>query len=236
MKNTVYRILFVAVVVLLAAGILVLALHALLPDLLSVLRDGDAEEIETYLRHMSTWQGILCAALLQILQVWSVVLSGAPVQIAAGVVYGTWGGFAICDLASALAHTLELAAIRRLGGRLEKWLPGENRTSRLEALLRSDCPAYTVVLSCLNPLMPNGAIPLVAARTRLTPRQYFLAILGGSIPTILLRCAIGSQLLRGNWLSALAMAACLLAVVVPLWLYQERVLAFLRRVFPRGKR
>ncbi len=236
-KNTLYRILFVTAIVLLGLGLLYLALHRVLPELLPILRNGDAAEMEAYLQANSTFKGVLCTALLQMLQVWSVVISGVPIQIAAGVVYGTLGGFAICHLSSALAHVLELLAIRRLGKRLEKWLPTENGgSSKLDFVRRSDSPAYTVVLACLIPVLPNGVIPVVAAKTNIKPWQYFLAVWGGSIPAVLLCCAVGSQILRGSWFGTIVMTVLLVLLVLLLWKYQDKVLALLRRVFPEKKR
>ena len=232
-KNTIYRVLFFTVIVLLAALLVYFALREALPELLALLRHGSPDDIVAYLEENSTFRGVLCTALLQMVQVWSVVISGTPIQIAAGMAYGILGGFAICHLASAVAHLLAMLAYRRMGKRLEKWLPVEGKKTKLDFLLKSDTPAYTVVLACLIPILPNGVIPVVAAKTSIKPWEYFLAIWGGSAPNIFLCCMLGSQILRGGLLVTVILAAVMLVVVLLLWKYQDKVLARLKQWFPK---
>lgn len=62
-------------------------------------------------------------ALLQMVQVWSIVISGVIVNVAAGVVYGVWRAFAICLVSSSLAHGVSFTLYQRLGKYLDKFLP-----------------------------------------------------------------------------------------------------------------
>lgn len=171
-------------------------------------------------------------------QVWSIVFSGAPIPVITEVVYGTLYGFVICHLSSVLAHFAAFLCCRRVGERLEKWQPVDTceKKSKLSFLLDAEAPAYNAVLACLIPVLPNGVIPLVAAKTRITTGQYLLAIWGGSLPSIILCCAVGNQLVEGSWLAALLLAGALLIAVVLLWHYQTAVLSFLRRLFPALKK
>ena len=231
-KNAIYRALLIAGVVLLTGALLYFAFLELMPDMLPLLLRGDAAALEEYLRANSTVRGALCTALLQMVQVWSVVLSATFIQVAAGVVYGAWGGFLLCHVSSVLAHMAAFFVWRRLGDRLAVWLPLEKKTAGLDFLRTSDAPAYAVVLACLSPAIPNGAIPLAAAGTRIRPGQYFWAVWGTSLPNILLRCLLGDQLLRGHWVVSAVLTAALLLAVPLLWKYREPVLTLLKRVFP----
>lgn len=56
--------------------------------------------------------GLICTALLQFLQVVSIVLPGAPIQVAAGIVYGVWKGSAICYVSHVSANLAVFAASR----------------------------------------------------------------------------------------------------------------------------
>mgnify|MGYP000045525378 CR=1 FL=1 len=63
-----------------------------MPDIIPLLQSGDEEALEAYLERDMSFTGILCMALLQMVQVWSIVISGVIVNVAAGVVYGVWRG------------------------------------------------------------------------------------------------------------------------------------------------
>jgi uncharacterized membrane protein YdjX (TVP38/TMEM64 family) len=52
---------------------------------------------------------------IQVLQMIVAVIPGEPVEIAAGLLYGTWGGLALCLLGSLLGSALIFFGVRKLG-------------------------------------------------------------------------------------------------------------------------
>ena len=105
-RNLIRRILFISLFLAVAFILIYFAFKETIPDLMPMLKKGDVDEIQAYIRSSSKWKGIMCTALLQILQVFSIVISGIPVQVAAGVVYGTIFALLICLFSSTLALTL----------------------------------------------------------------------------------------------------------------------------------
>ena len=95
-KGKLIRALVIAALVLLIVGAIYLILTNYLPDLIPVLRRGSQAEIEAYIKRTTGFRGVVLVALLQCLQVLSIVFPGAPIQIAAGIVYGAPVGVAIC--------------------------------------------------------------------------------------------------------------------------------------------
>ena len=114
-RNHVRRILFILLFLAVAAALFYFAFRDAAPQLLELLKNGDVEEIQLYLRGIGAWKGVLVTALLQMLQVFSLVISGVPVQVAAGVVYGTFIALVICLLSSTLALTLSLLLWKGMG-------------------------------------------------------------------------------------------------------------------------
>ena len=106
--NLIKRVFFVLLFLAAGLALVLLAFRDALPELLPMLKNGDVDELQAYLRGIGTWKGVLCAALLQMLQVFSLVISGLPIQVAAGVVYGTFFALLICLVSSTLALTLSL--------------------------------------------------------------------------------------------------------------------------------
>lgn len=208
------------------------AFIAIMPELIPLLKDGDEAAIEDYLRHNNNITGILCTALLQIVQIVSVVLSGVPIQIAAGIVYGTWRGFAICHLSTVAASTGVFAVIRKTGEKLDKFFPTkEGKMSKLDFIRNSDRPAYTVTIAYLIPLIPNGFIPYFAAKSPITIKQFAVAVFAGSFVPILLMNTIGDKILKGGYVGAAVMCGVLLVIIFLLYKFKKPILGFIDKHF-----
>ena len=136
-----------ALFVLAALLLVYLVVRQTMPDIIPLLRSGDEEALEAYLSRDMSFTGILYMALLQMVQVWSIVISGVIVNVAAGVVYGVWRAFAICLVSSSLAHGISFTLYQRLGKYLDKLLP-DNSSDKLDIVAKSEHPAYMVVTLC----------------------------------------------------------------------------------------
>ena len=165
------------------------------------------------------------------LQVFSLVISGLPIQVAAGVVYGTFFALVICLLASTLALTLSLLLWKTMGRRMAKWFPVEEKQLRIiDRLAESGTPPrFAVFLAGMIPVLPNGLIPLLAARLDITVPQFTLWVALGSLPNMLLCCAIGNRLIRGDWLISILYVVIMMGLVVLLWKRQDRMLGLVRK-------
>ncbi len=203
-----------------------------MPDLIPLLRQDNEKDIEEYLRSQSTFVGGLCVVLLQAVQIISIILPGAPIQIAAGVIYGTLKAFILCHTASVATHVTVFYCARNLGDKLNKIAPTEHKISKLDFLLKSDLPWYMTTVAYLMPLLPNGIIAYVAAKTDITLGRFAVAAYVGNIFSILILCAIGSSILAGDYTISVVLLAVLFAVVILLWKYKDEVLGFLKKRFP----
>lgn len=226
-KAKLIRTLVIAALLLLIIGAFYLILTNYLPDLIPVLRRGSQEEIEAYIKQTTGFRGVILVALLQCLQVLSIVFPGAPIQIAAGIVYGApWALPSACSaLSRSISPSFPLRA--RLGGKLNDWIDLEPPQS---GFFRDQShPAFKVFIVNLLPVIPNGIIPYLAARTQVTSRGYVLGTLCGSLPSILFMCSVGHTILKGNfWAAGLLFAGFLLLVVV-LWWKMEPLMSWAER-------
>ena len=170
-KTKLIRSCVMALFVLVALLLVYLVVRQTMPDIIPLLRSGDEQALEAYLSRDMSFTGILYMALLQMVQVWSIVISGVIVNVAAGVVYGVWRAFAICLVSSSLAHGISFTLYQRLGKYLDKLLP-DNSSDKLDIVAKSEHPAYMVVTLCFLPLIPNGFIPIAASRSRLKPWEF----------------------------------------------------------------
>ena len=137
----------------------------------------------------------------------------------------------ICHIGYVLANIAVFFSARRLGNRLDLLFSGgENSESRFRFLTESQHPSFVVALACLIPMLPNGLVPYIAARTKITTLQFFFSVYLGSIPTLLMLNAIGNKLLQGDYLGVALLGALLVIGVALLYLLRKRIFAFVDRL------
>ena len=226
-KTKLIRGAIMAVFVLLALLLVYTVVRQTMPDIIPLLQSGDEEALEAYLERDMSFTGILCMALLQMVQVWSIVISG--------VVYGVWRAFAICLISSSLAHGISFTVCQHLGKYLDKILP-DTGSYKLDLIAKSDHPAYTVVTLCFLPILPNGIISIAASRSRLKPWEFALAMFCGSAFSVFVYCWLGSNILHGDWAGSAALIVLMLAVAFFMWKFQKQILAFVTKHIPKGDR
>jgi len=229
-RTTILRVASLVAALLIIVLIVVVAINAILPGFLDVLERGDQTEIEQYIRSFGSIRGVLLAFLLQFIQILSIFFPGGPIQIAIGIVFGTLAGFLICHVGYVLANVLVFYSARKLGNRLDQLFAGSSRTRRLKFISEAKHPGYVVALSCLMPFLPNGLVPYIAARTKITTLHFLISVYLGSIPTLLMLCAIGNKILLGDYLKVAVLCAALVAGVVVLYFFRRKLFALFDRV------
>ena len=233
LKQTDKRALLLRIgIILLCAAVLIglvyLAFGQAIPELVPLLRSGDEEKIAAYIGQQNRISGILSTALLAFLQPVSIILPGAPIQIAAGIVYGTLKGFLICHISYVLSNLVVFYLARVLGQRMDKYV--SRFSGKVNFLQDAQYPAYMTAMACLIPVVPNGIIPYAAARTRMRFHEFLIAVVLGSFFPILVMCAIGKRILHGEYFYAAALLLFCLVVVIILTLLRKPVCQFLHRV------
>ncbi len=225
-RNNILRVLVLIAAFAVVLSIILLSFNAILPGFADELQHGDQQELVRYIRGFGSVGGVLLAMLLQIVQIISIFFPGGPIQVAIGVVFGTLWGFVICHVGYVLANIAVFFSARRLGNRLDQLFSASNASeSRFRFLTESQHPGFVVALACLIPMLPNGLVPYIAARTKITFWQFFFSVYLGSIPTLLMLNAIGNKLLHGDYLSVALLGAVLVIGVALLYLFRKRIFA-----------
>ena len=224
-------LLRIGMIVLCAAvliGLIYLAFGQAIPELIPLLRSGDEEKIAAYLGSQNRISGILSTALLAFLQPISIILPGAPIQIAAGIVYGTLKGFLICHISYVISNLVVFYLARVLGQKMDRYV--SRFSEKVNFLQDAQYPAYMTAMACLIPVVPNGIIPYAAARTRMRFHEFLIAVVLGSFFPILVMCAIGRRILQGEYFYAAGLLIFCLLVVIVLTLLRRQVVQLMHKV------
>jgi len=210
--------------------ILILGLAALLvyytfvvqfPDLWKALKSGKEADIEAFLMDNDRIVGTVCLGFLQIVQVISIVIPGAPIQLAGGMVYGAIRGYIICHLSYVLSNIIVIACVRNFSG-LNDMLGKSEKEKIQKALsyLNKDDPFVTVLLLCMIPVIPNGIIPYAASHMDIDIKSFAFAVFLGSIYPIGSLAVAGKLILSGDYI--ISGIIVLLNVVIVAWLFFKR--------------
>lgn len=234
-KIKVLRAAVMILILLLILLLIVAVLRGMLPGFVEVLQEGSEESIQDYIRSQDSFKGMALAVLLQYMQILSIVFPGAPIQIAAGIIYGTWLGLLLCHIGYVSASCTVFLLSRRFSAALDRLLPKEAEKKKGGFILNSSQPELMVFLSSLLPVIPNGLVPYLASKTKMTFFQFFVSVWLGCIPCLLMLCAVGNRILNGEWLLAAIYAAVLLAAIGLLFWKRRSVAAFLLRLKNRRR-
>lgn len=235
LKNKLGPVLLVAVM----AFMIWEAFGPTLPGLIPLMRQGDEAQITAYLAEQSGWKGVLCVFLMAEIQVFSIVLPGMAIQVAAGLIYGWWKAFLICYVGFVTANGIIFYMATR-GDRAKRRKKMENismsgKTVWLLEKLNSQNPRFMVTIACMIPAIPNGIIPYIAASTSLRTRDFARSVALGSWIQILCACLAGSFLIRGQYLFTIISLAAQCALIGLVVWKKDLILNLMDRTEKRRK-
>ena len=207
------------------------------PTLWTALRSGNEADIERFLADSDRWTGLILLGMLQFIQVISIVIPGAPIHIAGGMVCGALRGYLVCHFMYLFANVAVITAVRKFSG-LTELLGNSNKTRVQKALrfLNQGDPSVTILLLCLIPLIPNGIIPYAASQMNIRIKGFAKAVFLGSFYPVLSMVLAGRFLLTGDYLVSGLLVLMNVVLVLSAYRNRERLSAFLIRLKSRRKR
>ncbi|MPM31147.1 hypothetical protein SDC9_77700 [bioreactor metagenome] len=217
-----------SVALFLTAGVTVICMIArrFLPGFLPVLRRGKEAEIEAYIRESGSVKSVALTAFLQFMQVVSVIFPGLPIQIASGIIFGTLWGYLICHLSYILANMTVFLSLRHFKGQIGDLIPEKEAGWMKKLLENAVYPEIAVFLGCMMPLLPNGVVPHLAAKTGITTKRFLFSMALGSFPNIFILCAVGNQILEGEYLLAGILLGSVFALMSITYFSRDYIIRF----------
>ncbi|MBR6651401.1 MAG: TVP38/TMEM64 family protein [Clostridia bacterium] len=157
---------------------------------------------EDRIRMVGVW-GIPIMMIIQVLQVFLAVIPGEPIEIAMGVLYGTWFGCALCLLGIMIGSSLVFVCVKRFGKRfVDKFISGE-KFSRLKFL--KDPAKRDVLLFVLMfiPGTPKDTLTYFAPFTGISLFRFLVISTIARIPSVISSSYIGSSIIEGNYVKSI---------------------------------
>lgn len=196
----------------LSLGIVLFIVFKCAPDIIDLLKNGNEKAMEAYIRGTGK-KGIVVIVLLQVLQTLTIVFPGIPIYMCSGIVFGRVVGTVVCYITYVVSNMAIFLFSKSMGAAADALFPADEKEEDVSRLLgKSKHPMRIIMALCIVPVIPNGVIPHIAAKSNLKTRDFLFAVSVGCIPGIFLFVFCGELILNGYL--GLVVGLCIFAIVL----------------------
>lgn len=193
-KKTIFKIALICFLIIF--GIVVLI--KILPFIISLKDQVNREAFKESLKSFGI-NGFFILLAIQILQVIVAIIPGEPIEILAGLLYGTWGGLFICLLGLLIGTVTIFYLVKILGSNfIDKFL-SMKETSKLNFLKDSSKIEYLTFILFFIPGTPKDVLTYFVPLTAIKPIRFFIISMVARIPSVISSTFIGENIDKENW-------------------------------------
>ena len=158
---------------------------------------------------------------IQLLQVVVAFLPGEAVELAAGLLYGTWGGLCLCLLGIFAASCMVYFFVRLFGAKNID----EKKLTKYHFLRDEAHVKFFLFLLFFIPGTPKDVLIYLGPFLPVRPHAFFLISTLARIPSVITSTFAGSQFAEGSWDVSLVVFLATGAVAGLCVIFQDRILA-----------
>lgn len=209
--------------------LLIVIAIAIFPLVKELFEPGGVDRVVQEVRNAGIG-GVFILLGLQFLQVVVAFIPGEVVQVAAGMMYGPWGGAAIVFVGACLSSAFIFYVVHKLGAPFvrsmipEKWM---NKLSDFEGSAKLDIMVFVLFLI---PGLPKDVFTYLIPLTDMRMRNFVIFSNVGRIPGILMSTLAADGLMEGDYLqSAILFGVCAVVALIAVFSYEKIVRIFAAR-------
>lgn len=217
-----FIILVFIIVVLLVITIL------LIPHIKQLMIEENRNALIEYIRSKGVW-GVLILLALQLLQVIVAFIPGEVVEVAAGVLYGTFGGYLICTLGVVISSVVIFYTVRKLGSSFVNRMVPQDKMKKLAFLYDTKKLEVFVFILFFIPGTPKDLLTYFVPLTAMKPLSFFVISTLARIPSILSSTYAGSTIDKGNFQMTILIFAITGILGILGIVYHDKIIGFLHR-------
>lgn len=209
------------IAVALFAGFSIWVIVKMMPWFFSLKDEGARLAFEAYIDSLG-FGGVFLLLGVQLLQIVVAVLPGEPIELIAGVMYGTWGGLAVCLVGVVAGSAIVFYAVRKLGyAAVEKRL--ENKDNKLLQIMRNNRKLETLIfILYFIPGTPKDILVYLVALTPMKGSHFLLLSTIARIPSVITSTFAGESFSQGKFVQSIIIFAVTgLIALVGIWANQK---------------
>ena len=187
-----------------------------------IIKQGDIGGLAEYLRSFGPWS-VVVTLVLFILMTFTIVFPFMILSGAAGIMYGLFWGVIISWLGEVLGAVIMFVFARYFfRNYIAIWVHKSSYLQQVDDYSAAN-GFKALLFARLLPLAPSGIITAVAAISRISFKDFFLATLIGKLPPVIIKVLLGHDLVfAGENMTRLILIVILVVVVyIGLWWYKR---------------
>lgn len=204
--------------------ICIVAVVLLWPIIGSIFTDG-GDTLEQKVQEAGP-AGVFILLAVQVLQVIVAFIPGEVVQVAAGMIYGTWGGFAVvlvgCILSSALVYWL----VHKLGAPFVRDMVSTKYLNKFIEFEKSGKLDIIVFVLFLIPGLPKDVFTYLVPLTGMPMGRFLLLSTLGRIPGMWVSTFAANQITQGNIWTAIIIFGAAAVIAIFGVIYKDKIMGF----------
>ena len=187
----------------------------------SIIKHGDIFALAEYLRSFGSWTIVAIIALF-IIMTFTIVFPFMILSGAAGIIYGLFWGTIISWVGEVVGALIMYVFARYLfRSAVKGWIKNSPYLKQVDDY--SAANGFKVLLIArLLPLAPSGIITAIAAISRMSFRDFFLATLVGKLPPVIIKVMLGHDLVFASENMTRLVLIIILVLVVYLFLWWKK--------------
>lgn len=160
--------------------------------------------------------GILLLLGLEVAQIFLPILPGEPIEILAGMCYGTFGGLIFIMLSVFIVTAMIFFMVRKFGRDFVYTMVSKEKIQKIENSKLFTHPKqieYIMLILFLLPGTPKDLLTYLAGLLPIKPTRFIVIATLARFPSIISSTYAGATLINGNWKIGLLMYVGIFVIV-----------------------
>ncbi len=185
--------------------VILIALILVVTDLWPLMKNLSTKEGQLEFKHEIDSlgiKGIFLLAGLQFIQIFLVILPGEPLEILAGMCYGTWGGLLFITISVFITTTIIVLLVKKFGKKFIYNFFNKEKIDKIENSKLFKNPNKIEILICVLffiPGTPKDLIIYLGGLLPINPLRFILISTFVRFPSVISSTIAGDSLSTGNW-------------------------------------
>lgn len=145
------------------------------------------------------WPGVIVFFFINAIHVLMPIIPAGPFSIAAGLVWGSWFGTAICLVSSTIFATILYLWIKKANPAIARQILHHKSLEKFQKYLKSGRVGRTMLLIFLIPGSPKDFLSWIAGLLEISLSEWIMINMIGRFPGVFLPAASVSGLKNGNY-------------------------------------
>lgn len=154
------------------------------------------EWLEVYIKELG-FLGVFVLFFIQILQVVIAIIPGEAIELLAGMLYGTFLGFIICEVGMLVGTIFIYYFVKKIG---KNKINNQEKFSKFKILNNTQSLEWLTFIMFFIPGTPKDVLTYFMPFTKIEPKKFFIIVSIARAPSIISSTYAGSSITEGNWL------------------------------------